>query len=344
MPQFLTIESPNLKLPELCHDMGVTFQHCLRFIMAAAMVAICSMDLCAENRLDEERRLHLRNQVEIPGVKVDQTGNLNQIEHLVFGMTPGNAQLQIEHKLSDRLYELRSEYDLTDAQASKLKLAARIEVKQFFSEVDELRRQYDAATNLETRESLAQIEARELKKRWKTLFGSGSFLAKVTERTVTEEQREKHHQVVAERLRLRHRSNIEGAIRDIERHVVLSIDEHESLVKLLTDEIKPPRSFGDFDEALVRYQLSQLSEQKIKPLLAADHWPTVCHVLDAYHKLKPLLSRQGLLIAETIAPLSPEDATEKPQGDVAKGTLHLVAPTVTKTSSGQTSGPFQIKE
>ena len=124
-------------------------------------------------------------------------------------------------------------------------------------------------------------------------------------RTVTGEQLSKHRAALDDRLRLRHRSNIEGAIRDIERHVVIKIPQQEALVELLISEIPPPKSSHDYDETLVKYQLSRIPEQKLRPIFDEDQWPQVRQALDGFHELEAALAQQGLIGEEGVEASNP---------------------------------------
>jgi hypothetical protein len=261
--------------------------HCRILSMTAFAVWVCAgMDIRADDRMQLQLQL-LR-----PAIPISQ---LHQIDRIVFGL--GDGRLQIEYQLANKIYDLGSQYELNDSQKSKLKLAGRMEAKRFFFEVDQLRRDFDVATGNRDRDlqRFLTSEAQSLGNRRLKLFGADSFLEKVTANTTTEEQRLKYESALNERIRLRHRSNIEGAIRDIERKVVLKISQHEALVELLLRKISPPKRLTDFDETLVKYQTSQLPQQKLEPLFDADQWQEVCRVIEGFQKLKSHLVEQNLI-------------------------------------------------
>ncbi len=234
-------------------------------------------------------------QVQMQPVVRFQIQKVHQIDQLVWGAAFVNPQLHMEYQLANTLYDLGSQYELTDEQKGKLKLAGQIESKRFMDEFNQLRRDFDAAAGDQDQVRWIIAEAQALGKRRIKMFGADSFLAKVTANTVTEEQRLKYESELSDRIRLRHRSNIEGAIRDIERNVVLRISQHEALVDLLLNEISPPVSLHEFDESLVKYQVSQLSRQKLQALIDADQWPKVVQIIEGFQDFKRHLIEQNLL-------------------------------------------------
>ncbi len=239
------------------------------------------------------QNVHAGNDVILPQV--------HHIDLLVYRTTVFYGQQQIENQLADKVQQLSSEYDLSEAQQAKLLLAAQCEAKLFSNAVDELRQKYNSLGS----DRIGQLEllkqAQTLQHKRQTLFGPDSFSSKVMARTVTGEQLSKHRAALDDRLRLRHRSNIEGAIRDIERHVVIKIPQQEALVELLISEIPPPKSSHDYDETLVKYQLSRIPEQKLRPIFEEDQWPQVCQVLEGFRAFEAALFERGLIIDENTA-------------------------------------------
>ena len=231
----------------------------------------------------------------------NQASMLHPVDALTYGTSPANIHLLIDHAISDKVSDLTLEYGLTDEQRVKLKLAARLEARQFFFAAEQLQRDYDASADEDRKKHLIG-EAQSLNRQRRKLFGQDSFLAKVTARTVDEEQRLKHEEFMNERIRLRHRSNIEGAVRVVERSVVLQISQHEALVDLLLTKIPQPKSLSDFDETLVRFQFSQIPEQAIEPLFRADQWPEVRLVLDRFQTDEKVL-KQNRIIPAAESPL-----------------------------------------
>lgn len=221
------------------------------------------------------------------------------VAHLVYGgMESEQGKQEIRRRLAVKIYELSTEYSLTQDQQAKLKTAGEVEARQFIFEADQLVRAYEQARDEAARQQIREKAAPLVEQR-RSLFGPQSFLLKVTDRTVTPEQRQIHDTLVKERLRLRHRSNIEGAIRDVERLVVLQISQHEALVELLIREIPPPESTHEFDESLVKFQFAQIPSPLLKEIFKADEWLAVSERLNEFRSMKPLLVQYGLIADST---------------------------------------------
>ena len=231
----------------------------------------------------------------------------HHIDHVVYGTSTIYGQQIIENQLKNKVQQLSSEYDLTETQQSKLLLAGQWEAKQFANDVDVLRQKYTSSEGDIVEQQIVVKQAQTLQKQRRMLFGNGSFLLKVMARTVTGEQLLKYQAALDNRLRLRHRSNVEGAIRDIERQVVIKISQQEMLVELLMSEIPPPTSANDYDEAVVKYQFSRIPEQKVRPIFNEGQWPQVRQTLDGFNELETVLTQQGLIEEEAAA--APKPAT-----------------------------------
>ena len=272
---------------------------------AAARLQQIQIERLENARLIAEKA---ERQANFPAMNVVIRGNvaivqaIHHIDHIVYGTSVVFGQQQIENQLGNKVQQLSTEYDLTEAQQSKLMLAAQWEAKQFSNEVDELRKKYDSLGSDLIGQQIVLSQAQSLQMKRRQLFGPNSFSSKVMAKTVTGDQLAKFQAALDERLRLRHRSNIEGAIRDLERQVVLKIAQHESLVELLISEIPPPKLSHDYDETLVKYQFSQIHEQKLRPVFEEDQWPQVRQALDGFHEFEAALVQHGLITQEGAKP------------------------------------------
>lgn len=187
------------------------------------------------------------------------------------------AQESLNVELRYKVDEFRANYDLNSVQQEKLSLAGRADV----------RRAVEISQKL--------LQAPKFRDVQRNLFGPDSFMAKAIPRILTDQQFSKYRADVDERLRLSHRSNIEGAIRAIERSVVLQIPQQEALVDLLICELPPPQSVSESDPLLVAYGVAKLPEESLKRLFDDDQWPDVQQVLENFQNLAPLLEERGLI-------------------------------------------------
>lgn len=93
----------------------------------------------------------------------------------------------------------------------------------------------------------------------------------------------------------RHRANIDSAVRAVERQIHLRPEQHTALTELLLKEVQPPRVFGNFDDLVVQYAFSQLSDDQLKPLFDEDQWPKVLQEFARIDQYRPMLSTHGLI-------------------------------------------------
>lgn len=206
-------------------------------------------------------------------------------------------QTDLEDELRIKVEELRTNYELSKAQQAKLSLAGRGDINRAARELTQFRR------------------AVHLQNTHVHLFGPNSFMAKVIPRIFTADQLSKYQADVDDQLRLRHRSNIEGAIRELERHVVIQTVQHEALVELMLCELPAPRVGHDFDSMLVRLQLSKLPTEFLKPVFDDDQWLKVRQVLTDFESFSRVLKQQGMIAEDDVANatvIPRVEASEKP--------------------------------
>lgn len=222
----------------------------------------------------------------------------------------------LEDELRYKVDEFRANYDLTGSQQAKLSLACRADIRRASNHIHQVH------------------HAAAFREQSKKLFGPDSFMAKSLPRILNEQQSSKYQADVDQRLRILHRSNIEGAIREIERYVVLQIPQQEALVELLLCELPQPNVEGNLDSLVVKYQFSQLSEQSLKSVFDEDQWPQVRNVLDGYHKFTPLLKQHGLIDNEVASTATRASSVEDRRSPPAREQKTLDPSRDTKTPSG----------
>jgi len=160
----------------------------------------------------------------------------------------------------------RGSYNLSDAQQVRLKFAGRNDVQRV---ANQLKDQHNANAVVDERQQM---------------FGRGSFTEKVIPRIFTRDQLSRYHTDLDERSRLQFRSDIESTIRDLERHVVLQIEQQETLVDLMICELPPLTIEGKSGVSIIRFRLSQLPEAALKPVFTDRQWNRVKPALDDYRR------------------------------------------------------------
>lgn len=174
-------------------------------------------------------------------------------------------QVEVRYRVDD----FRAKYDLTQSQQARLALACQADVRRVSAAVTQP-------------QHVANIRQQNLK-----LFGSHSFLSKAIFRILTTQQAAKYVQDVDDRLRLQHRSNVEGVVREFERHVVLRIPQQEAIADLILSNVSPCKTEAESELVTLRNQIAELPELLLKPIFDEDQWPAIRQVLDGYRQLVP---------------------------------------------------------
>ncbi len=226
----------------------------------------------------------------IPANFLVRTLGLTSLDH-TFGLDTEEFQQRLETEIDQNVNKICLKFDLNESQRTKLFLAACPEKKEYFRQMDWLRQRYEAAQD---QNELIKISYQVAAVR-RQLLGSGSFFDKVFTRVVEEDASTIHQPNLNDRNYVRHCSNVNGAVRVVERHVALSVPQREALVDLILKETRVPRIFGDYDDLVVQYRLSSLPDEKWQPLLNEYQWPGVRLAFDALRQCEPVLKRHGLI-------------------------------------------------
>ena len=265
------------------------------------------------------RNMRILQQQNRRGLIVQANGiaiQVGQFDQMVFGMDGNRGQKRVDALIEQKIRELSRIYVLSDEKLNKLKLAARVDRVRFDTEVDQLRRRYEAAGDNIDQIVTISNEAAILRRKQFDLIGNDSFFAKAAKRILADATLKTARFPSAndpksnlQNQAHRHISNIESAIGDVNRRVSLQDSQKQAIAELLLKETRPAKVFGDFDDILVKYRLSQLPEDKLKPLFDEKQWPRVRQVLDGFLEFRPSLVRRGLIAEEQPKAKRNQDAT-----------------------------------
>lgn len=232
----------------------------------------------------------------------------------------GNAAIgkaRIEASAKMKLVELRRVCDLTDAQAKKLSLATRGDMRRFYDEVEIVRRAFLKVRNDENAFNNIWQEISPLQRQQAAgLFGDSSFFAKTVRNTLTREQNEKYQIVLNERRHLRYQAAADMALVNLSNTVALRHDQHEAIFKLLIEETQPPLTFGQYDQYFVFYSLSKLPAAKLQSLLDDRQWKLLQQPLQQGRGMEATLLQQGMIeppksrILKSVRTFLPEDKAD----------------------------------
>lgn len=206
------------------------------------------------------------------------------------------GKARIESSVKMKLAELRRVCNLTDAQAKKLSLAARGDMRHFFEDVEIVRKKFLKVRNDQNAFNQIWQEINPLQQRQAAgLFGDSSFFAKTVRNTLTREQHEKYQVILDDRRRFRYQAAAEVALHTLSNTVALSHDQHETIFKLIIEETHPPLTFGQYDQYFVFYSLAKLPNAKLKPLLDDRQWKLLQPHLQQGRGMEANLMQQGMI-------------------------------------------------
>lgn len=126
------------------------------------------------------------------------------------------------------------------------------------------------------------------------LFDERSFFAKVASATLKNAASNR----ASARRQQQLRSAAERAIVPLESIASLRPEQSEALVELLLAE-EPPINVGGDDDVLMKYRLTEFSEEQMRPLFDEAQWPRVQAVLNVFHNYRAGLEARGLIDGRT---------------------------------------------
>ena len=221
----------------------------------------------------------------------------------------GEQRLQTQAKL--QLAELGRVCELSDAQRSKLELAARGDLRRFLEEVDAVRRKFNAVKEDQNAMNQMWQEIQPLQAKMNRLTGSGSLFMKTVPQTLSAEQTARYEAVTEERRKFRYQASIAVALHTLEGGVALKHEQREAIQKVLLD-LPPPRAFGQYEHYLIMYRLANMPPEKLQPLLDARQWTALKRQFTQYKGMRQFLIDQGLISREDLG-AEPPTAGEAPQ-------------------------------
>ena len=173
---------------------------------------------------------------------------------------------------------------LREDQAKKLQLAGHGDIKRFMARFERIARiMEDPLSPIEDLRA-ARVEMQSLRSPPREqLFGQDSLLGKTLNGMLDPQQAAARQQALIEKNREWHKAAIESAARTLQTNLGLREGQRDMLTKLLLNETRPPRKFGSApDIALVLFQLSQISEEKTRPIFDDAQWRIVSQWTASY--------------------------------------------------------------
>jgi hypothetical protein len=242
----------------------------------------------------------------------------------VFGNTRSGpaARTRLETQLKLQVDEVDRVARLSAAQRKTLELAGRGDIKRFFDRVEQKRKEFQLVRNDQQKFSDFYQELRTLQLVFNGgLIGDGSFFAKALKKTLAGEQSAAYGAVVRERESIRQQFRVGQVLATLDNAVGLKADQRQRLLELMTNETRPPKKSGQYDQYVVLLQLARLPEDRLKPIFNDAQWRLFSQHLDRARGLETFLSGQDLL---------PDEPAREPRAVPAVPKSQKPAPDATK--------------
>lgn len=209
------------------------------------------------------------------------------------GRTEASVRLGLQNQAEQKLAHLKEHCDLTEDQASKLKLAAAGDVNRFFHEVAQARK----ATQV-----LNQQNQNAVQEAWAVvspltarlnagLYDEKSLFARVMSRTLDAAQVDEYKRLLAEQLERRYHAMVLTTVSTIEDSLPLVADQRTKLIELLdAQKIKPTQQQGL--EIYVGYaKLAKIPEAELEKLFDAEQMKALQSLRDRYGPMVQMFDR-----------------------------------------------------
>jgi hypothetical protein len=206
------------------------------------------------------------------------------------------ARQRLDVLLTLQVEDIDRACKLTDAQKKKLLLTGRGDIKRFFNLYEKAKQKFQLVKNDPQKHQEIWQEIAPLQIMMQSgLFNDDSFLFKALHNTITNEQLQIYQALARDRQAFRHRANIELAVMMIEMNAPLRAEQRRALITLLTNLTKPPRKSGPYGYYITLYQMSQLPEEKLKPLFDEAQWQAARVQMNGFRGIKQWLKQSGQL-------------------------------------------------
>ena len=219
------------------------------------------------------------------------------IERRIYGQYRSKSGFQ---KRLDSLLKLHVESiglvtPLSDAQKTKLRLAGHGDMKEFFHEADKIMKKCLALKSdpQGMNKLWPIIQPLQLKMR-SEFFDDDSLLHKIVKRTLDAEQAEIFEKNELERRKFRHQATIKLVVAMLENGVPLRNQQRQNFIKILSEDIPPPKKFGRYDRYYIYLQAGR-AKDKLKPIFDDAQWKVLSNLFRQGERMEANLKTQGVL-------------------------------------------------
>jgi hypothetical protein len=186
-----------------------------------------------------------------------------------------DARRRLDQLLSLRLDDVDRVCKLNKAERAKLQLAGRGDIKRFFVLYDHVKQKFQAARNDQQKMNDIWREINPLQTMLYNMFDDSSILGKSVRHALPPEKLALYEAALHQRLMARHRAHVELAVAVLEQNMPLRDAQRKEVIDLLVKVAKLPRKTGNYGYYILMYQMSQLPEEKLKPLFDEAQWKVI---------------------------------------------------------------------
>lgn len=206
------------------------------------------------------------------------------------------ARDEVEMRLKVRIKEINEVCELTPAQAQKLDLAGRWEIKRLFKRIEAAQRTFESV-----RDNLGDVtkvyeEVYSLRLSFTSqAFHEGTSFHKVALSCLTQEQIPRYQQQLEDRFLLRRMALQKSFIATVNMRNSLEKEQVASLEALLNEL---PVNPGPYEGRVLWYLASQVPEERYREILNDDQWRKLQANFALRRDLGQLLKQAGVLVEE----------------------------------------------
>lgn len=236
-----------------------------------------------------------------PDAREGRLQQFNNVEANIVSWIFGNhdqaaAEKKAESILTLRMKALERAGGLSKAQIEKLRLAGDNDMAGFFRKVNALKHECRGMNFNDQKFQQMWPKISAMQAQFNAgMFGDRSLFDKVLQRMSRDGSSAPYLEEERQRRRFRYRAMVELALTMFESGVPLTDVQHQKFLKMLADDIEPPKSLGSRVEYAVFYQASKLDQSKLKAIFDDAQWQSLSSLLVTAKAMESQIKIQGFV-------------------------------------------------
>ena len=221
-----------------------------------------------------------------------------QFDSFVFEnlQTAAAARKRLDALLELRTNDVDRTCRLSEPQRRKLQLAGRGDIKNFFEQVEALRKKFMLVRKDQNKFNDLWQEIQPLQLTLKAgLHGDESLFFKTLRNALNPEQLSRYLQVDGQRRAYQYRAKVELVVAMLDNTLPLRDQQRQKLIALIVENTRPPRRFGNADFYVILWNTSQIPKDKLRPLFDDAEWKALSQQLDQARGMEHWLKQSGAL-------------------------------------------------